>query len=409
FIGTLDVPIQKIGEYTVNYSLQLSEQIINQQVDYYIKNNTDLKTLQNFFQDEMLQADLKGCYSECSTCMVKLGSPSDFATKMNKLLGDLKNKKYSNNDKLDLNSTKIQGWISNTYTDLLAHCQAISSNCKPQSPCEQKLEMMKSDVRPGGQYAMYDETIFTVPSAEQAVSVLVNYKTDSRIPNYAFVDENGQARHIKDADVTEDVFIKAYIQHPEWADAFVLKHIEYCSYQWCKDQSNPNPAQNNEVSFTFDETLKEQFPNGQDAVAKGYYDRNNIDALLNNDPFFNGGYGTGDYKTSMHNDLSRISNVIKMTMKDQSGNAQPSKNIFQLVDWMLYCKPTSSSATAADAVASWNNCVPTTLCRSLTAEWELYRNYYLQLKSKYVEMAKRVKQPDCVNCFIGDDGMNKSG
>lgn len=406
FTGDLPVSVDKIGEYTVNYSLQLSEQVINSQVDYYINHNSDLKTIQNFFQDEMLQADLKGCYNECSSCMVKLGTRADFTSKMNKLLLDLKNEKYSEFTNFNLNDPIIQGWIYNTYTDLLAHCQAIAADCKPISPCEQKLEMMKYDVRPGGQYAIYDSITFTVPASEQAVSVLINYKSDDRIPNYGFVDENGHTRHIKDIDITEDVFIKAYIQHPEWADAFVLKHIEYCSYQWCKDQSNPTPAQNNEVSYTFDEILKDQITTGQDAVSRGYYDPNNIDALLNLDPFFNGGYGTGDYKTLMHNDLLKITDNLKMIMNDASGNAEPSKNIFQLIDWMLYCKPTSSTATAADGLASWNNCVPTTICRSLTAEWELYRNYYLQLKSKYMEMAKHVHQPDCVNCFVGDDGFS---
>jgi RHS repeat-associated protein len=405
-VNNLDVPVTKIGEYTVNYTLQLSEDVINQQVDYYIQNNTDLKTLQSFFQDEMIQADLKGCYSECSTCLVKLGTKADFTSKMNTLLEQLKEEKYSGQT-FDVNAQPIKDWISNKYDELLLNCQTISSACAPPSPCEQKLEMLKYDVRPGGQYAVYDPVTFTVPASEQAVSVLLNYKTDDRIPNYDFVDENGVTHHIKDAAVTQDVFIKAYIQHPEWADAFVLRHVEYCSYLWCKDQSNPHPAQNNEVSYTFDETLKEQITTGELAVQKGYYDRTNFNALVNVDPFFNGGYGTS-YKTSMQNDLASLSTAIHMIVKDANSNVQPSKNILQLIDWSLYCKPLDPNATSQQVLDSWNSCVPTSVCRSLTSEWELYRNYYLQVKSKYMQMAKQAHDPSCANCFVGDDGVAAS-
>ncbi|MBN8787546.1 MAG: hypothetical protein J0I84_10690, partial [Terrimonas sp.] len=90
----LSFTVPKIGEYTVTYTLKLSEEQIKYQVDQYIANNTDLKTLQAFLHDEILTTDLQACYSECSTCEVKLGTLSEFTANMNALLLNLKNEKY---------------------------------------------------------------------------------------------------------------------------------------------------------------------------------------------------------------------------------------------------------------------------------------------------------------------------
>jgi len=403
----LDVQIARIGEYTVTYTLKLSDDVIKYQTDYFINNNTDLRTLEQFFGDQLQQLDLSGCYSTCEACKslgTDVSDPSNpFRQKVMQLLDD---PEFQGVDK---NAAVVQSWISSTWTVLKNRCTTLSC---VTSPCEDYLAVMKNDVMPGGQYAIYDPTTYLVPNGERGVSVLLNYKSDAQITNFQFTDDNGVTHHIKDADVTEDMFIKAYIQHPEWADDFVKRHIEYCSYLWCKDQGNPQPAVNNEVSYAFDKTLRQEVTSGSDAQARGYYDRNNISALLNVDPFFNnGGRGTGayngtTYRNAMLQDLQNLSTVLQMTLKDASNNYLPVKNILQLVDWLLYCKPTNANAGANDFINSWQNCTPGADCRSVTREWELYRNYYLQLKSKYVRLAKLAYDPSCTDCFIGKDGLN---
>jgi flagellar hook protein FlgE len=71
-IGTItdqfEATINKLGEYTITYTLQLSEQQIKYHTNYYIQNNSDLLKLQYFFQQELNKLDLKGCYSSCESC-----------------------------------------------------------------------------------------------------------------------------------------------------------------------------------------------------------------------------------------------------------------------------------------------------------------------------------------------------
>lgn len=409
FTGVLPVTVEKFGEHTVTYTLRLSEDVIKYQTDYYIRNNIDLKKLQNFFEEELNLTDLKGCYSDCDACK-NLPNLNDFIVKMKALLLKLQIEKYPS-DKypdFDINSPFINNWITNTYNDIVQNCAAVANNCIT-SPCEQKLEMMKNDVRPGGQYTMYDSASYTIPASEATVSIVYNsngstlhYKDDPQITNFEFTDEDGIVRHIKDADVTESMFIKAYLIHPEWANDFVKRHIEYCSYLWCKDATNPTPTFNNEASYTFDEKLREQI-DGTDALSLGYYNRNDYLALLNKDPFFNGGRGTGNYKTAMQNDLAALSEKVNIRFKDQNGSYLSAKNILQLVEWLLYCKPADESAPSTTYITSWNNCNPENNCRSIDSEWELYRNYYLKLKNKYVRLAKLAFNSNCENCFIGQD------
>ncbi|MBV4358902.1 LamG-like jellyroll fold domain-containing protein [Pinibacter aurantiacus] len=391
------------GSYNITYTLQLSEDNIKYQTDYYIANNADLKKLQNFFETELSNLDLTGCYNDCATCKL-LGTAVD-DPKSNfrqKVMDVLSGSKFKN---LDPSSAFVQNWITTTWNTLHTRCQSLS--CAPASPCEEYLTRMKMDVMPGGQYARYsvDEVTDAYTMQEPTINVMRFYKdaTKTDIYNLTYTDDDGIT--VKNArDLPESEFIKKYIEHPEWADKFVIQHIEYCGYQWCKDQNNPTPAYNNEVSYGFDRSLRETYTVGQDAVDKGFYNRNNIYALLNNDPFFWGSGRGYAYRQRMQFDLDNFSNAIGMVMKNSSHQAQSSKNILQLIDWMLYCKPATveKSDAGIDAMAySWNNCSPDASCRSLTREWELYRNYYLQLKSKYVEIAKQAAYPNCKNCFIG--------
>ncbi|MBL7740729.1 MAG: hypothetical protein JNK14_16035 [Chitinophagaceae bacterium] len=406
FTGSLTFSPQKYGEYTVSYRLRLSEDVIKFQTDYYIANNIDLKKLQNFFEEELAQNNIIGCYTDCESCK-KVGDFASFTQKVKDLLQKIKDEKYPADiyPDFDINSVYINTWITEQYNAIVANCQTVAANCIP-SPCEQKLEMMKYDVRPGGQYALYlyDQNTGTYSIVDDGTNVLLRYDDGiAEIDNLAYEDDNGATVHIKEGGVYISVtkLIEEYLKHPEWADAFVKLHIEYCSYLWCKDAGNPVPAYNNEMSYKFDEKIREVIIKGQDAVAAGYYSTSNYQQLSQLDPFFNGGRGTS-YKPQLVSDLENLSAVLRIRFKDMSGNYMPVKNIQQLLEWELYCKPTGEGATAADFINSWN-CNPDANCRSLTAEWELYKNYYLKIKSKYVRLAKLDYDPSCENCFIGQD------
>src|SRR5262249_7171808 len=153
-------------------------------------------------------------------------------------------------------------------------------------------------------------------------------------------------------------------------------------YLFCKDQNYTPANKNNETSYNFDKTIRENI-DANEAVNRGYYNRSNMYALLDADPFFNGGRGDG-LRSSMKSDLDNLSTVIGTIVIDDNKVVQPGKNIFQFVDWMLYCKLTVDTDDPYLFLNSWNSCTIDNACRSTAYEWEMYRNYYLQLKSKYV-------------------------
>ncbi|HET6994119.1 MAG TPA: DUF6443 domain-containing protein, partial [Chitinophagaceae bacterium] len=264
----LEFVASKVGEYNITYSIQLSRNVINAEVEYYIQHNRDLKTLQAFYHDEMLTANLEGCYSDCKTCQQKLGTEDDFARKMHDLLEQLKAEKYSGYN-FNTESEEIQAWIHNTYLALVAHCNSLQSNCIAQSPCEKNLEIIKNDVRPFGQYALvtYNDITDVYSIDPDPTNLLPLYHTTpagndvdaQAIYNIRFTDDNGNTVNARNLPVSD--FIKAYIRHPEWADLFVKKHVEYCSYLWCSYRYIKNEVpQGTEISasYLFDENILER-------------------------------------------------------------------------------------------------------------------------------------------------------
>ena len=227
FMDVLEVQLEKRGEYTVAYTLMLSNDIVNTQVNEYITRNKALKQLKDFFNEERLQADLSDCYSECSTCQEKLGTAHEFETNMWALLLKLQSEKYSQfANQFDINEepfkTTILNWIQAKYTELSQNCASIAADCLPASPCDQKLELMKYDVRPGGQYALYVGESAPYTLFDDGTNVLLLYNSGiSAIDNLSFEDESGNIVHIKETVngqpvyISVSTFIEEYFKHPE--------------------------------------------------------------------------------------------------------------------------------------------------------------------------------------------------
>lgn len=412
------ITVSQLGTYTVTYSLQLSEQVITDQTNYYVKTNTDLKTLQTFFVQELNTLDLSGCYSTCDACQTILKDPSIFQDSVLNLLAE----PYFSGVTVNTSNPQdpIMVWIGSAYSALKTKCQALS--CSVASPCDQKLTQLEQDVLPGGQYAPYDPTALQNNDAtvflEPATNVMEFYNQDAAISTLTITAADGSSQQV--GNLSQADFIRAYLQHPEWASLFVVHHIEYCSYLWCKDASNTTPADNNEVSYTFDANLQQNYQAGSDAVAAGYYNHADPYALLEKDPWFNGGRG-GTYYSNMQADLQNLTTALSLAPMDGTvtpATALPVKNINQYIDWLLYCKPTDPNPSAAEMTSSWQSCSPNDNCRSATMEWQLYLQYYMQLKSKYYRIAKLAYfqngqgptgNPNCLDCFIGADALSTLG
>jgi len=403
-VNTITPTLRKNEEYTMSYSLQLSNDVINAQTDYYIRNNTTLSKLSDFFSTELnnLKGKLGACYNTCDACK-SLTDPGIFLIKVKALLST---EDFAG---IDPNSQYVADWSNSVYSQLKQAC--LSLTCVT-SPCEEKLALLKQDVLPGGQYALYDADALAAGNTtnlfqDLATNVLPNYTTDPAISGQPYTMPDGSALTVGNLNQAE--FIRAYIEHPEWADIFVKHHIEYCSYLWCKDASNTDVSHNNEVSYTFDATLQQMYQDGNDAVTAGYYDHNNVLALLQKDPWFNGVRGSS-YLASMQADLQKASDALAMT-PSVGGTALAAKDLIQLTDWLLYCKPTNENITSDQVTSSWNNCAPSASCRSVTVEWTTYLNFYLQLKNKYYRIAKLATPQfsNCLDCFIGTDPLATAG
>jgi hypothetical protein len=393
----LSLNITAIGEYNITYTIKLSKEVMKQQEDYYIAHNVSLTKLKTFLAGELNQADLTGCYTECKSCTEKLGTKSQFTTTMKQTLVQLNAEKYNN--AIDLSNdfasaTELTDWISVTYDALAAKCASAVAACYV-SPCENKLALLKRDVLPGGQYALYNQTTFEI--LERPISVLPHYK-DPGMQTRSYTDDDGSTKYISDLQSDAD-FIRAYIKHPEWADELVKSHVEYCAYTWCTTHTQV---------YAFEQQAK-AIPTGAEAIAKTWFTSNpaSLYSLLDVDEFFGTPNAHNAYYGPMKNDLDNFTAVANLALKNNAGTEQPVKNIRRFIDWMLYCKPAASTGNATTdntaQVATWNNCTVTADCRSTGQEWEMYRNYYFQLRSKYVAIQRGLDNADCGICAIGAD------
>jgi hypothetical protein len=348
----------KLGEYYVSYKLRISKPALEFFDQFHIDNNTSLDKLEDFFREDLKSMDFSGCFSDCKSCETSLGTLAEFTAKFEALLGE-----YD----IDMDQDYID-YITDLHGDLLASCSAL-----PCSPCSEGLELLKADVMPDGQYARYDPVTFDL--LEPSINVLQHYNTTT------FHDENGQPEMVTDADgesvapnnLPLDQFIKQYIEHPYWANDLVVHHPEYCYYQFCVANS---------ASFTFDRKIREMTKASQATTHVPNLFTSDIHALVDADPFFNGGSGSS-LKGAMETDLTNYSEVARLTQNNVI------KNVRQTINWMMYCRQTSN----------WSSCSVDPQCVAPDREWELYRDIYLELKQKYYEQLRN--NQGCNNCHIG--------
>lgn len=348
--------------------------------------NTDLKRFESFLLKYFDQAAFADCYNDCDACK-ELGTQEDFVEKLSPYIKGLLENKQDNN--ISVNSENLNNYLENLYNQLKDKCDAILllNNCKP-SPCDAKLQVILQDVTPGGQYALYDTASYSL--VDVASNILLHYNTPPPLSSGFVVSgplytdsegnqdyvENDLGQMVKPEQLTLREFIQKF--RPSWARTLAYWHPEYCYYRWCLLNSD---------SKQFDEQIKEM--DGSTALGEEYL--SSPTALLNIDPFFNtiaSVKGKGAcYKDAMEWELNHFSQT-------KIFDSHTEKNILEFVDYMLYCRETHFG----------ESCIVNNDCRKRNREWEMYVAFYLQLKQKYDEMARKCWQPDCSNCYIGTDG-----
>jgi RHS repeat-associated protein len=371
-----NVSLQNVGEYTAYFELKVNKETLDAYTEHYLVNNTDIKKLNYFLLEQLVEENMAECYSDCDACKTLPATAAEFITKV---------QAYYIKEGIPF-GTAENSFATSLYNTIKQNCTNISTQCVV-SPCAEILEVIKSDVTPGGQYAEYDGSYNLVDPAINVLSYYnqVNYYDENGQP--AMV-ENESGNMVPPSQLTLKEFILKF--EDSWATSLAPYHPEYCYYTWC----TMNPA-----SQQFNSQL-ETMNNPEDAVTAGYFDRTNPLKLVQADPFFQfGGYGyTYGYTSQIQADLNAYSvNVMNLS-------TQTTKNIFQTIDFLLYC----GNQTPA---ISWDACTKsvTDPCRSDYKEWLLYKEWYLELKHKYYTLAMKQVLPQCKNCFIPTSGNTDPG
>ena len=380
--GVLNAEVTKIGEYYITYTLTVSQDALAFYDSTHLVKNSDIKKLNYFLLEELKKTDFTGCYNDCETCFDKLGTREEFIENFREMyVAD--SAAFASED-----ST----WVSSLYDSLYVNCQSIQSGCG-LNVCDEKLALLKMDVTPGGQYALYDSSysLLEIPvnRLDTAWRNKIEYFTDEfgQRDSIMLIGVNGEDSLLIDVkDLTNEQFVQYW--KDSWADSLVRFHPEYCYYLWCLA---------NDSSFAFDRDI-ENWEDADTAMAKGWFDPADYKALLDEDPFFKPGANGASLKNKMKKDLQYFSRSrIRLGAAD--------KNILQFIDVVLYCSKEQNDA--------WSTCNPDSACRSRNREWFLYKQFYLNLKQKYYEEARRTSDDpvfeNCTNCYVGSDLLVESG
>lgn len=367
---TFTVAIPAIGQYYVDYSLQISRNALNYFDSVNLAKNTNIFKFDVFLTQELQRQDFTPCFSDCSTCLARLGTATSFLSRFQVLYRQ---------DSIPF-SAADSNYLLGVYQNLLQQCASnIASGACGESACQQKLDVIEEDVTPGGQYALYDSAYNLV---QPSINVLQYYAS---VSNY--VDANGNPAQVtlENIDGQDSVtlapqqlsladFIRSF--QPSWAASLAPFHPEYCLYQWCVANSS---------SYTFDDMLQ-QLPDGQTAQSLGYYSLTDFAALLEKDPFFSANPGL----------YPMMYDSLRLFSRSLLGLSQPDENIGQVIQSALYCTNQTAGFTACSVSPS---------CRSADLEWTLYLPWYLNLKQEFYAQA-RAANPQfagCPNCHIGQD------
>ncbi|WP_343522276.1 RHS repeat-associated core domain-containing protein [Pedobacter sp.] len=380
--GTIETAFNQIGEYYITFNFNLSEKVINHFTDEYVRKGQDalyLKKQSDFVLKYLAESRFQDCFADCKTARAKLGSKADFtAMFMAKL------------DQLGEPSAPYTDRISITYDSLLIKVGILEAGCvNTAAPCDVYRNPMLLDVSPGGQYAMVDDAGNFLETATNVLQLYFKHgafdnlnPADTLYTKTAITKEDGTIISPYDGSFGLADLVKYW--KPEWAEQFLRFHPEYCKLQFCMNHSGEK---------AWDNSLKEI----ETAAAIGYHRNNPINWLLNTDPFFtNPAHST--YKSNMEFDLTNFS-VVKTGRNDVVV-----KNINGFIDFVLYCADTTGTTNLGvnTTLQNWSTCSPNDACRVENREWQLYRDYYLELKEKYIEILRNIETCNpATSCTIG--------
>ncbi|MDP2174455.1 MAG: hypothetical protein Q8K70_00950, partial [Bacteroidota bacterium] len=364
-----------IGSYTLIKKLKINYGALEFYENQFIKGNTSLKTENSYRQHYLSKIDYSQCASTCDSCEIKLGSRENYINKQSLKLTELG---------IEVNVEDLS-YFNKKFDDLLSFCKDLCNTSI--NSCESMLEIIKNDLRPGGQYAQYDlaNNVFKGLLDEEGNSELgFNYQkfwystdgpNDPATPEINYLDANGNiikieidGAYTRVNDLSPEQFVKYFKE--EWLNSILNKHPEYCKYYDCMLDQGSNTYDNNMYqAATWQEALDSGFLNPLQMAGVGF-----PSGRL--DPFFaSNGRGVSK-KTDLQNKL----NLLKTINDDIYVNL----SIWQLVYATFMCKVSETDNltnlnTCINAM-DWSRCAP-----YLDRMWGMYRALYLAEKQKIKE------------------------
>jgi YD repeat-containing protein len=382
------------GEYYVSASITIPEDIIHYYTMRYLDSGKCFPELDSLIKKH--KARMSPCFSNCEECNEYYSNTEERVNRMieNLVNGGQKFKDLS--DSLSIRS-KLEEYVN-------AAKQGCDSLCKEENECEVKYHLLKADVSPGGQYALFYDTtntFFYKDSLPDCIEDLKYKKPGWRFFNDGtsvinasnFTTEGIKKMNGNDFDLSTPEGIVELVN--EWDESFSDKlikyHPEYCYYQYCIQ---------NEAHFNFIRNL-DKIETWNEAVIKGYLFNNNgislntsyqtsSDLLLANDPFFNTSLSSG---ASLY---SQVQNLMKNYPLYTKNNNNFPISIFDLA--MIQANPKLWKYKIVRGVVQHEfnyNYLDTCDCQGLKdVIWNNFKNLYKKIVMyKYED----VRKSNCIN------------
>lgn len=358
-----------IGEYTITKKLCVNEAAVEYYLDLYLEKDTCLKPLSEFISEAQDTLDLSICdLDSCDLyCISQIGTLDEY---------------------LDAHPASDTA----TYDSLISACNA---DCYGGiGSCDAMLEMMKADVSPGGQFALYEADPF---SASGAYSLLNLLNDLDELPSYSsspityrhssiiYVDEDGTASSIDGTD-PNDLSPEDFVENwqDSWADSLVKLHPEYCLYEWCVSL---------EESRVFDRELSLMMTYA-DAVAAGYIDSTNAEIdIFSSDPYFDTGGPGASQAAAMQ---AKIDELISWTSLFQNYTF----SMLEVAQILEHCHLDQGAEAPAFVTCLLNAGNPFTDGCTREDVWNYYRILYMSAKSELV--AEMEASQTCANLDLTD-------
>lgn len=128
----------KIGDYTIRKVLTVNQEVLNHYTENFLASECH-KTPEDFYQENKADIDYSGCYTDCKKCEEDLGSYDQYDATL-----------YPNGNCPGLCMSYEQ------YQAQLSACKELCDN--ELTTCKSKLDLMKNDLSPLGQYGVIDES-----------------------------------------------------------------------------------------------------------------------------------------------------------------------------------------------------------------------------------------------------------